>query len=343
MIKDHLQTSIGKVPRLEDELKLADHLGTLRVRLGIGRMSYSVDPGLYALGSPDAESPVLVSANYKLSFDRLRSQLVGRDAWILVLDTSGINVWCAAGKGTFGSDELARRIAASKLRELVTHNKLIVPQLGATGVSAHAVKRETGFRVLFGPVCVRDLPAYLDDGCKASPAMREVRFPIRERMVLIPIEIVAWSKIAILVAACLVLLSGLGAGGYAAERVRAIGLPSAAVLLGSLLAGAIFVPTLLPWLPGRSFATKGAWIGLIGLATLGYFAFGQSGLFPNWAVAVSLLLFIPVVTSFVGMNFTGASTYTSLSGVIKEMSLAVPLQIGFSVVALGLWITGLCL
>ena len=70
-------------------------------------MNYKVDPGLYALGAPDADSPVLVSANFKMSFDLLREALPGRNAWILVLDTDGINVWCAAGKGTFGTEELA--------------------------------------------------------------------------------------------------------------------------------------------------------------------------------------------------------------------------------------------
>ena len=69
-------------------------------------MRYKVDPGLYAVGRPTVESPVLVSANYKLSFDRLRSQLTGLDAWMLVLDTHGVNVWCSAGKGTFGTDEI---------------------------------------------------------------------------------------------------------------------------------------------------------------------------------------------------------------------------------------------
>jgi len=66
------------------------------------RMSYAISPGLYAVGNPTKESDVFVSANYKLSFDVLRRELKGFNAWILVLDTKGINVWCAAGKGTFG-------------------------------------------------------------------------------------------------------------------------------------------------------------------------------------------------------------------------------------------------
>ena len=62
----------------------SDILGKLRMRLGIKRSDYRVNPGLYALNSPGAGSPVLVSANYKLSFDVLRAAASDLDAWILI-------------------------------------------------------------------------------------------------------------------------------------------------------------------------------------------------------------------------------------------------------------------
>jgi len=108
-------------------------------RLGFNRNGWRVRPGLYRLGNPGPDGPVLVSANYKLSFDVLRSRLGGLDTYILVLDTKGINVWCAAGKGNFGTDELVSRIEKAGLADEVTTRRVIVPQLGATGVSAHEV------------------------------------------------------------------------------------------------------------------------------------------------------------------------------------------------------------
>jgi hypothetical protein len=96
----------SEVPEVSSEWTWPDRLGELRVRWGFGRNNYRVRPGLYALGSPDRKSPVLVSANYKLSFDVLRRAMSGRQAWILVLDSDGVNVWCAAGKGTFATEEL---------------------------------------------------------------------------------------------------------------------------------------------------------------------------------------------------------------------------------------------
>jgi CO dehydrogenase/acetyl-CoA synthase gamma subunit (corrinoid Fe-S protein) len=132
-----------------------DHI---QARWGFRRGHHRVTPGLYALGKPAANAPVFVTANYTLSFDALRSALTEMNAYILVLDTQGINVWCAAGKGTFGTAELIKRIEACRLNEVVTTRILILPQLGAPGVAAHEVKRHTGFRVEYGPIRAEDLP-----------------------------------------------------------------------------------------------------------------------------------------------------------------------------------------
>jgi len=125
------------IPTVSTTLSLKDYFGAFKVRWGIGRMNYKIEPGLYAIGKPDGNSPVLVSANYKLTFDVLRKNLVGLDCRLLILDTKGVNVWCAAGKGTFGTDELVNRIQATGLSEVVTHKRLILPQLGASGVNGN--------------------------------------------------------------------------------------------------------------------------------------------------------------------------------------------------------------
>ncbi|MFC1651461.1 hypothetical protein ACFL2X_07810 [Candidatus Latescibacterota bacterium] len=137
-------------------------------------MTYTVNPGLYAANNPDSDSPVLVSANYKLSFDSLRSHLNNRPAWILVLDTFGVNVWCAAGKGTFGTSELVKRIKDVGLSNVVSHKTIILPQLGAPGVSAFKVKELTGFRAVYGPVRSNDINEYIDAGMRQIETRRIV-------------------------------------------------------------------------------------------------------------------------------------------------------------------------
>ena len=149
--------SIGKVPingtsvpLVSTMLNSADFMGAVMVRWGINRDNYLVSPGLYAVGSPGPTSDVFVTANYKLSFDTLRKNLSGVNGWILVLDTRGVNVWCAAGKGTFGTKELVNRIKLVSLDKIVNHKRIILPQLGATGVAAHIVKEESGLMFIMG-------------------------------------------------------------------------------------------------------------------------------------------------------------------------------------------------
>jgi acetyl-CoA decarbonylase/synthase complex subunit gamma len=192
--QEWLMTEAGKVPRIGSKLLLSDRLGTWKARWGIGRMDYTVPPGLYALGHPASDAPVLVTANYKMSFDIVRNAMAGHSAWLLVLETFGINVWCAAGKGTFGTEELIRRIAETGLGKVVDHRRLILPILGAPGVAAHEVTRRTGFSISYATIRANDLPEYLANGMVTTPAMRELTFTFLERLVLVPVELVLAMK-----------------------------------------------------------------------------------------------------------------------------------------------------
>lgn len=283
----------------------ADRLAAWKARWGINRMAYRIKPGLYALGGPSASSPVFASANYKLSFDALRTNLKGISAWLLVLDTKGINVWCAAGKGTFGTLELARSIRESGLEKLVNHRSVTLPQLGAPGVSAHRVKAYTGFSITYGPVRAEDIPEFIASGCKASPEMRKVRFGFAERIVLAPVQLTQFGRYLV-PASVILLLFGLKADSL--------------LTAGALLAGTVLVPALLPWLPGRSFAVKSAAAGLATTTVLSAFL-----PMPIYQFCARGLIY-SAAASFIGLDFTGASTYTSLSGVKKEMRAALPAQ-----------------
>ena len=333
-----METPVGRAPRVSSSLTYQDHWGTVKARWGVGRMDYTIEPGLYALGKPDNRSSVLVTANYKMSFDRLREVLPGRSAWVLVLDTNGINVWCAAGKGAFGTAELVRRIASSGVDQVVSHRELILPQLSGPGVAAHEVKKLSGFRVHYGPIRASDLPAYLDAGLQATPEMRVKTFPLRERVALIPIELVQALKAGLLLMLLFFLISGIGGPAGYWENVKDYGVFAALSVLVAILAGAILTPLLLPTLPGRAFSVKGMIIGLATAAGLLIFRNPDLTFWAGRLEALAWMLLASAITGYLALNFTGASTYTSLSGVKKEMRIALPLEVGAGVAGLCLWL-----
>ena len=304
-------------------LTQADHWDHILARWGYRRGHHRVTPGLYSLGTPTPASPVFVTANYTLSFDALRSALDGVDGYILVLDTDGINVWCAAGKGTFGTEELANRIEVSGLPDVVSHRKLVLPQLGASGVSAHEVKRRTGFTVTYGPVRAADLPAYLEAGT-ATPEMRRVNFTLGDRLVLVPVELVHVFLPTLAVALAL---------GLLVSPLVGWAVPAA------VLAGAALFPILLPWLPGHAFSAKGFVLG--GLVAVPFAVYAIAGsaegaLWQRLAWAAAFILAMPPVTAFLALNFTGATTFTSKTGVEREMKAYIRVMAGLFGVGMAL-------
>lgn len=318
-----IETPVGKVPRIKTSLTWRDVLGSWRARWGIGRMKYLIKPGLYAVGNPDADSPVLVSANYKLSFDRLRQELSGLNLWMMVVDTKGINVWCAAGKGTFGTAEVIERLRQVPLTDLVKHRSIILPQLSAPGVAAHEVQKQSGFKVRYGPVRSRDIREYLAAGMKATAQMRRVSFNTMERLILTPIELVAVIKPTLIVGAVL-----FGVQFFKNTQLSLMTLIGNTIgawlpFIGAVITGTVLVPVLLPLIPGRSLALKGWLLGLIWAG--GYIGWlAPNG---NWLLNAAYLLMLPPIASYLALNFTGATTYTSLSGVVKEMRYAVPVSL----------------
>lgn len=308
-------TLSGKADRVikstSGEITFSNRLDHLMARLGVKREQHIIEAGLYAMGKPTKESPVFASANYTLSFDALRSALHGIDCYILVLDTKGINVWCAAGKGTFGTNELVYRIEAVGLNDVVSHRTLIVPQLGATGVDAREVRTRCGFKIEFGPVRAADLPEYLVTH-HATEEMRRVRFSLYDRVVLIPVEMKNF-LIPLLIASVILSL----VGNYTA----------AAAVIAATLTGLVLFPILLPWIPTTDFSSKGFIIGgLVALpfALYPFYGMTDENLWMRYGFALAYMLVMPTISAFLALNFTGSSTFTSVTGVKREIYTYMP-------------------
>lgn len=323
-----MRTSSGDVPKVASRLTLKDHMGTLGVRTGFRRDSYRVVPGLYAVGNPDKNAPVLVTANYKLTFDVVRRDLAGTNVWMLVLDTRGINVWCAAGKHLFSTREVVSKVRSSRLDQLVSHRKIILPQLAAPGVVAHKVKKECGFEVVYGPVRSRDLAAFLENGLQTDEEMRNVSFTLKERAELVPVEITNSWRYILCGLLIFLLIGGLGPWGYGLAEAWQRGLSAFATGLMGFLGGAVAAPLLLPYIPGRMFWLKGTLCGF----TLALAAALLTG------AGIGPVLMGTAFGSYMMMNFTGSTPYTSATGVEHEMKLGIPVQFSATLLGGALWI-----
>ena len=323
---------IGETEIVGSKWSFGDYFGAVMVRLGFFRMDYAVKPGIYAVGKPDSKSPVFVSANYKLSFDILRRDLSGINGWIMALDTKGVNVWCAAGKGTFGTKEIVNRIALTKLAEIVSHRDIIVPQLGAPGVSAFKVMLFSAFKVIFGPVRSADIKQFMANGMKADNEMRKVTFGLGDRLTVSVLELVMALEKLLPPAAALFLVYALLPAGHFSVRagLERSFLPVSALLL-AVLCGTVITAGLLPYLPGKAFSVKGGFLGVI--ASLAFISF-INGPAVFSLKGFSIVLFVASISAYLALNFTGSSTFTSLSGVKKEIRLSLPVIISMFVISI---------
>jgi hypothetical protein len=202
---------------------------------------------------------------------------------------------------------------------------LVLPQLGATGVSAHEVKRDTGWQVKFGPVRARDIRAFLSNGFKKSSEMRRIFFPLAERMAIAPTELVqSWPLLLGIVAASA--LIGLPFDAGYAGRLLATCLP----LLGAVGVGTLLFPAVLPYVPFRAFSLKGALLGALwGIAISLVVRTSLPG-------AVALTLMAMPIVAFLSMNFTGSSTFTSQPGAALEVRRGLVPMISSLTMGLGL-------
>jgi len=207
--------------------------------------------GLRQVGAPDRQSPVLVTCNFYTTVARLTRRLSRRhvDAWILVVDSKGVNVWCSAGGDELSTDAVVSAVKTSGLAERVDHRTLVLPPLGAPGIDAAQVTERTGWKTRWGPVRLGDLPAYLARGQRRTEPMKRATYRWPERL-----DTALGSLFPFYLA---------GALGFA--------LLGRGLLLTYLVVAALALPLFylpLPWLPGRRGLVKVLPLVALGAGTL---------------------------------------------------------------------------
>ena len=246
-----------------------------------------VKPGVYSVGEPGRESPLLVTGNFELTVRRLVRAIEGElDAWILVVDSGGINVWCAAGGGFLTADKIIGALHISGLREYLQHHALILPQLCANGVEGWRIREQTGWGVHWGPARAEDIPEYLASGRKKTDDMRWVQFPLRDRLEMTAVTIGLYALMFLIPIAIF---------------WRGIFWPT----LIAMLALSVFYAVTLPWLPGRDGLAKSVPLTLIALVGMIVY----STLWDPASIDILFARFIGVaaLSVFIGAELQGMS------------------------------------
>jgi hypothetical protein len=144
------------------------------------------EPGLYAIGEPERDSPILVTGNYDLTVRRVIKNTDGTlDAWLLVVDSAGVNVWCGAGGGFLTAERVIGALKMSGADSWHASKQVVLPQLCANGVDGNSIRDQTGWKVHWGPIRAGDISTYLENGFKKTDGMRTVVFPILDRLEMV--------------------------------------------------------------------------------------------------------------------------------------------------------------
>ncbi len=149
---------------------LSDFQGESLFPLLVERMNIYTDPqrplatteGIYEIGGPDENSPVLITSNFSLTYFIVSGEIEGSKvpSHLLVKDTEGLSVMTAWAAGKFVADAIAPFVKKSGIMDKVKHHKLIIP--GYAAVESGGLEEELpGWEVLVGPREGAHIPAYL--------------------------------------------------------------------------------------------------------------------------------------------------------------------------------------
>jgi len=156
-----------------EELTPAQALALLTARQNIytdPQKPIQVEAGVHTVGTPDVESPVLVTTNFSLTYFTVEADTEASrtPAWVVVVNTEGQSVMTAWAADKFNAETIARALKESGIAEQVTHRRAVIPG----GVAAISGKLEelSGWQILVGPRESAGIPAFMRTHWKLAVA-----------------------------------------------------------------------------------------------------------------------------------------------------------------------------
>jgi len=274
-----------------------------------------IEPGLYKSGNPSEKSPIIVTSNYKYTFIKIMRGLKGSDAWVLCVDSDGINVWCAARGDDFGNKQLIEAIKATNVQNLVKEKTLILPQLSAGGISAPNLhdSKKFPFKIKFGPIWSKHLPEYLEKNpIKKPERMRVIKFSLGHRLRALITHLTFLIRKVFIYQLTLVAVLLLIFEPFIHEFNLFLEILFAIILTNTIM------PILLP-MTGftRSFILKGLFFGTLNVILLSIISWI---LYQNSIIILLSIPFFFWIAFFSTMSFSGFTMHTSPSEIRAQYS-----------------------
>jgi acetyl-CoA decarbonylase/synthase complex subunit gamma len=121
-----------------------------------------MEPKLYEIGSPTADSPVLITTNFSLTYFSVAGEVEGAGipTWLLVADSDGQSVLTGWAAGKFDAEKIAKTVKGSGIENMVDHKRLVIPGHVA-GLSGEVEEELPEWKIMVGPRDAVDIPNYI--------------------------------------------------------------------------------------------------------------------------------------------------------------------------------------
>jgi len=122
----------------------------------------TVIEGIFEIGTPNENSPVLVTTNFALTYFIVSGEIEASKipAWLLVKDSEGLSVMTAWAAGKFGGDDVGAFVKKSGIMDKVKHKELIIPGYAAA-IAGDVEEELPGWKIIVGPREAAHIPAFL--------------------------------------------------------------------------------------------------------------------------------------------------------------------------------------
>jgi acetyl-CoA decarbonylase/synthase complex subunit gamma len=121
-----------------------------------------VEPNIYPVGEPGADSPVFVTTNFSLTYFIVSGEIEnsGLNAWLVVPECEGMSVLTAWAAGKFSGATVAKFCKEAGLEDQVSRRDIVIPGYVAQ-ISGDLEENLPGWSVLVGPQEAADLESFI--------------------------------------------------------------------------------------------------------------------------------------------------------------------------------------